>query len=183
MRLIRAGDREAAGVLVERFTPAVFAAIRKLEVPPWCEFDDLAQVGRLAILEVARGKWKADGKAKFHTFLTPKIRWRIQNAIRQERPKYETAEDAPGSTIPVPTTDGGRERLMALLGLLDPLDRAVVECSFGLHGAEVGRDRPALVRDVAESLGLTPHRFRVILKRAMANLRVAARPAESHNGA
>ena len=53
------GDRRAESELIRRYEPLVQGVVWRLELPPWCEREDLAQEARLGLLSAMR-HWRPE---------------------------------------------------------------------------------------------------------------------------
>ena len=79
---VQAGDSDAAEVLLAAMEPAVIKLANRYGDPQSAEFDDLLQVGRVAVWEAAVN-FDASKGASVATHCYNMIRWRIQTAIRK----------------------------------------------------------------------------------------------------
>lgn len=184
--MIRCGDRQAESVLIVRWQPLIERLIGQLNPGPQIDFDDLRQLGRMAILETARAKppkgWSDTGKASFKTYVYTAIQWALQTGIRANSPRYQLEDGLPGGIDGVlsPELVQGGDKLAELLGVLLPVERAVVQAIWGLDGIDGKSSHPDRTPnkfgDVAAMLGLTRMKVQRLHSDAMAKLRMAARP-------
>ena len=162
---IRAGDRNAFALLVERHQSAIFRIVRRL-VPDAVECEDLAQ----DVFLTAFAKLTAfdPGRASFRTWLLTIARNRCLNALKRRRPLVR-------SDLPEATDSRSPDVVLAGAELFQRLDEALAELPFeqrsafvlveleGLSLEEVGRVEGIPVGTVKSRLGRAREKLRSAL--------------------
>lgn len=162
----RAGDRDAAGLLVVRHHGLIRKAVKSCgRIPSVVDVDDLISAGQRAIWLCAKaGHWDPAGGSKFSTYA-----WvAIHNAVRREIRDQEKAvrglvadadvpEDAPA---PAPPPD-----VAPVLAAVDPLGRRILAGTYGLSGTPEG------AAAIGRRVGLTAPQVRKLRDAALAAAR------------
>ncbi len=116
------GDAEACTLLVRRYLRAAYAvALAVLRRPH--EAEDVAQDAFAVAFERLDSCREPD---KFAGWLMQIVRNRARNQIAQRRVREDDPPSIPGEVHPRPEAAGLRERLIAALGSLTPMQREVV---------------------------------------------------------
>ncbi len=132
--LVRSGDRAAGDLLVRRHQGLVWRAIRGLRnVSPSVEYDDLAQAGRLAILQSCK-QWEPGKGTKFSSYAYQSIWWAVVGeSNKQERQALPCQEGSEGLLAEV----AARPELPEVdLSGLHPRRRVLISLVFGINGGQ-----------------------------------------------
>lgn len=168
---VQAGDREAASVLVIRYKPLVARQVRGMRIPTRVDFDDLIQVGRIALYRAAQ-KWEPGRKARYKTLAFVCVRHDLQkylrSTVKQIRESLDCDEDVKAEMKPLDMLPDRDREPVEIPGLddLDGTSRAVLTLTFGLEGGG-----PLGAGLVAMRLGLTPNQVNAIVQESLDKLR------------
>ena len=163
---VKAGDREAADLIVRRHT-ALVVSIADRTGYTHTDLDDLIQEGCLAILKAARG-WDATANSKFTTYAYTVIRNTILNAVAvmKKGEWARPATDRAGFDLSsIVDTRSEPADVSAVLAGMTALERGLVTLIYGLNGT------PISVAAAAKRYGLTCPQAKEILISAFLRIR------------
>ncbi len=176
------GDGRSRARLIEAYQPLVFKVAMHLRLRE-ALIMDMIQEGTVGLIEAVERFDPARG-VRFSTFATFRIRGRILNALRRQRPAM-LAETAPGAVLDASLLErladpGASDRLLAVedavvvrqivdaIGLLPERERRILRGSF-LHEEEP--------RQIAGELRISLSHFYRLQKQALRRIQELIMPA------
>lgn len=179
-RKARGGDRGASDALVLAFLPLAYTEAKLHRRAFGGDLDDLRQEAVCRLVETVKDA-DPEHPVGFGPCARSAIRFRLL-AMRviemdPDRPEEVPLDEAGELVAPEPG-GGAVEAVDALLDRLNPAERKVVRIRFGLGDTEPSKRG----EEVAARLGVSHHRARCLLARAMQKLRQAAKELGIEDG-
>lgn len=169
------GDVESRLRLIESYQPLVFKVVMQIR-PPDAVLMDMLQEGTVGLIEAVE-RFDHERGVRFSTFATYRIRGRVLNALRRNRPPDYSLEQEGQDDLPLSSRLADPESAAALAGVEDDVLAAQVRDAInGLPDRERTILQATYVqarapRRVAAELRISLSHFYRLQKQAVAQMR------------